>query len=189
MTKTSTHAGFSLVELMVSIAVASLLLLAVGSLYSSQAGIYIRQSVRTQVTEEGREVFDVLHRLLRQANASSISVTSSVGNTVIDFTIPAGYPVWPNTTSPYDNNAIRVSWSSNGTFPNQVRIATATSLAGLAAAPMTTLAGSTNGNNTRITNLTLTALASGGYTLMVASGTGNPDIGQVVFNGSVIPRN
>lgn len=185
--------GFTLVEVMVSVTVASILSLAVVSAYSTQAGTYMTQGRSSQAVEDGREVYMVLNHLLRQAESSSIVVTQNAGSTVIDFTVPSGYSIWPNTTAPYDRNAIRIAWSDSGANANQIMVSSATSVGGLGAAAATALAGSNSGSNTRVIGLTMTALAPAGYTLTVTTRAGVTPPGQTAtgttFDGLVLPRN
>ncbi|MBN4079140.1 prepilin-type N-terminal cleavage/methylation domain-containing protein [Beggiatoa alba] len=148
--------GFTLVEMMVSIVIASLLSIAVINTFASQSSMFIAQSQRNQMANDGRDAYEVISRLLRQAQLNSI-VTVSAGTTfTIDFTIPTGFSVWPNTTAPFTNNAIRLQWDSAGANPSQVRIANTTSIAGLGGAGLRTLVGDTTGSNTQTTNLILT---------------------------------
>ncbi len=185
--------GFTLIELMVSVTLASLLSLAVIAAYSSQAATFLNQGRSSQATEDGREAFIVINRLLRQAIRSTMTTTQTATQTTIDFTLPAGFPVWPNTTAPYDRNAVRISWSSTGANANQIRIASATSLGALGAAPLTTLVGSNTGFNTRITQLSLTSVAPAGLRLSLTSRSGATPPGQTAtgtrFEGIIIPRN
>lgn len=185
--------GFTLVEIMVSITVASILSLAVISTYSSQAGTYMTQGRSSQAVEDGREVYMVLNHLLRQAENSSIAITQNAGSTIVDFTVPSGYAIWPNTTAPYDRNAIRIAWSDSGTNANQITVASATSIGGLGGAQATALAGSNSGSNTRVIGLTMTALVPAGYTLSVTTRAGVTPPGQTAtgttFDGLVLPRN
>lgn len=192
--------GFTLIELMISITVSSLLALAIASSYASQASTYMTQAYRTQATEDGRDAFTILNHLLHQAEAASIAITTVADtSTIIDFTVPAGYQIWPNTTPPYTNNAVRVSWTNTGSTAYQILIGTADSTVNLATAPMTALVGSNSGNNSRITNLSLVNGASS-YALSVTSTAGitglvgkaqaaNGATGGVTFDGIIVPRN
>ncbi len=185
--------GFTLIELMISVTLASLLSIAVVTAYSNQAATFVSQGRRNQATEDGRDAFMVLSGLLRQAITSSLTINQTANRTTIDFQIPAGFPIWPNTTAPYDRNAVRILWENTGATADQIRIATATSPGGLAAAPLVTLVGSTAGSNTRITELSLTPLAPAGYLLALGSRSGATPAGQTTtgtrFEGVIIPRN
>jgi len=185
--------GFTLVEVMISITVASMLSLAVVSAYSTQAGTYMSQGRNSQSVEDGREIYMMLNRLFRQAENSSISITQNATSTTVDFTVPSGFSIWPNTTAPYALNAIRVAWSSTGANANQVMISSANALGGLGAAPSVALAGSNTGRNTRVIGLTMTALAPAGYTLAVTTRAGATPAGMTTtgttFDGLVLPRN
>jgi len=185
--------GFTLIELMISVTLASLLSLGVITAYSHQAATFVNQGRSSQATEDGRDAFTVIGGLIRQALSSSLSITQTPARTTIDFLIPAGFPVWPNTTAPYDRNAIRIQWTNTGAAANQIQIASATSLGALAGAPLTTLVGSNSGTNTRIIQLSLTAQAPAGYLLALVSRSGNTPPGQTAngtrFEGVIIPRN
>ncbi len=185
--------GFTLIELMISITLASLLSLAVIAAYSNQAATFVNQGRSNQATEDGRDAFTVLSGLIRQAITSTLTINQSATQTIIDFQIPPGFPVWPNTTAPYDRNAIRILWSNTGAAANQIRIASATSLGALPAAPLVTLVGSTAGANTRITHLPLTPQVPAGYLRALASRSGATPPGQTTtgtrFEGIIIPRN
>ncbi len=118
--------GFTLIELMISVTLASLLSLAVVAAYSNQAATFVNQGRSNQATEDGRDAFTVLSGLIRQAISSSLTINQTVAQTTIDFQIPPGFPIWPNTTPPYDRNAIRILWTNTGPSANQIRIASAT---------------------------------------------------------------
>ncbi|MBL1275292.1 MAG: prepilin-type N-terminal cleavage/methylation domain-containing protein [Ectothiorhodospiraceae bacterium] len=180
--------GFTLIEMMVSIVVASLLSIAVINTYTSQSSMFTIQSQRTRMANDGRDTYEVLSRLLRQAESSSIA-TSTAGTTLtIDFTIPTGYRVWPNTTAPYADNAIRLQWDSTGSNPSEIRIANGTTIAGLGSDPLNTLVGNTTGSNTQITNLALSQNVSGDYALTITARAGNNGP-SASFQGMVMPRN
>ena len=184
--------GFTLVEVMISITIASLLSLAVVSAYSTQAGIYMNQGRSSQSVEDGREVYRVLSHLLRQAENSSIVITQVPGaSTTIDFTVPAGFPIWPNTTAPYSNNAVRISWSATGSYSNQITVATAATIGGLGAAQALALAGSNSGNNTRVIGMTMNAVVPAGYSFTVTTRAGATPPGMTAagttFDGLLLP--
>ncbi len=183
--------GFTLVEVMVSITIASILSLALISAYSTQAGTYMRQGHNSQATDDGREIYMVLNHLLRQSINSSIAIAQTASTTRIDLQIPQGFPIWPNTTPPYNLNAIRISWSNTGTNANQIMISSATGIGALGAAPMVALAGSNAGSNTRVTGLTMAPAVPAGYLLSVTTLSGGAAIGSrgTVFDGMILPRN
>lgn len=183
------NSGLTLVELMISVTVASLISIGVVSLYASQSSVFVNESHSTQARTDGRDVYIVISRLLRQAESSSIVVSSDAASTTIDLTLPSGYPVWPNTTFPFTNNAVRLAWTNTGDNAYQIRIATGSSIANLGAAQLTTLVGNKTGDNTWITALSLNQSA-GGYLLSVSSASGNiANAVNTTFDGIVIPRN
>ncbi len=179
--------GFTLIEMMISITIASLLSLAVVNTFVSQSSMFTVQAQRNQMASDGFDAHELLSRLLQQAESSSIVITNSGTTRTIDFTVPSGFPIWPNNTSPFTNNAIRLQWDSTGSNPNQIRIASAENVAGLGVATLATLVGDSNGSNTQISNLALT-LNGGIYQLSLTAraGSGGP---STTFQGSVIPRN
>ncbi len=180
--------GFTLIEMMISIVVASLLSIAVINTFTSQSSMYTVQSQRNRMANDGRDAYEILSRLLRQAQIGSI-VTATTGTTVtIDFTIPTGYAIWPNNTGTFANNAIRLQWDSAGSNPNEIRYANAANIAALGAATLTTLIGNTTGSNTQITGLAFVQNASNDYllTLRARAGGNGP---SATFQGAVMPRN
>jgi len=185
-----------MVELMISLTVASILSLAVLASFASQSEIFLNQSRRAQSYDDGRMAFDVLTRLLRHAEAGSISVTDNNSDLTAQFTIPAGYPIWPNVTSGYSENHIFIKWadhddSANGFAKDQIRLAKSTSSSVPANDQFVTLAGADNGGNTRITDLNITLQGdSRNYRLSLNASAGNSVTAIASsFDGLVMPRN
>lgn len=189
--KTKKIAGLTMIELLISLLISSIAAIAFISMFATQVSIVSTQSRRAQIEEEGREVFDILLRLLYTANTSSLSITQTATKTSIDFTIPSGFNVWPNIIPPYTNNAIRILWADNGANANQIVIASAPTIGGLNGAAINTLAGSSNTVNTQVTGLTLTGQGDGSYmlTLNVTTGNGAGTVTSRIFSKRFIPRN
>ena len=187
--------GMSFVESMVSIAVASILSLAVVSTFSTSSNVIGSHNLKTKANEEGKAAFDMVSRLLRQSQRSSVKITTTDTSTILDLTIPAGYPIWPNDVSPYSDNAIRIQWENGNTInhPNELRIGKAASLSGLNSAVLETLVGHAASMETSITNFQVKPIAGGKYfELTLASlATLKSDMApsQTVFQGYVLPRN
>lgn len=165
--------GFSLIELMIAVTVAMVMSIAVVSLYAGQTRVFSQTARKAQTTQEAQSAFEVIASLVRQAemcltcttqqtigttyplgvanpNAAS-SVQLADDSVQIDFTVPSGYYIWPNTTAPYTNNAIRVNW---GLATSAVQVSAGASIADAAGArtPIT-IAGASGNLNTKIINL------------------------------------
>lgn len=190
--------GFTLVEMMVSITISSLLSVAIVSSFSTQSVLFLSHSKRMQATEDGREVFEVITRLLQQAHQNSIVITQNTSSDIqIDFTLPSGYPIWPNTISPYDKNAVRIRWtggavtSANTKTINQITVANASDIGSLNSSTAMPLAGSADHLNTRISQLALATLGGGTYyKLDLSSEVGRDKFAiKNTFSGLVLPRN
>jgi len=180
--------GFSLVELMIATTVASILSLAVVSTFASQSTMYLTQSLHTRATEDGRDAYENISRLIQLANASSFSITDNTTDITIDFTLPGGAPIWPNNVLPYTDNAVRIYWDNTDQV---IKIGKASNLGGLAAAVMTPLTGNNDKLSTRITDLNLVELGgSQYYRLQIASSAGKGAFtASEIFDGLILPRN
>ncbi len=185
--------GLTLIELMVSLAVSSIVALGVMTAYASQSKLIVHQARSTQATEDGRDAFEVISRLLKQSQAGSITITNTgTSSTVVDFTLPPGLAIWPNTTPPYSNNAVRLSWTDTGANASQVLLATAPSVGALGGAASVVLAGSSSVKNTQIAGMTLTAQPDGSYLLKLVAQAGGGAFStplKIAFEGKILPRN
>jgi len=197
--------GFTLIELMIATTLASLMSIGVLSVYVNQSGNISSESQRDATKREAHRAFNTISRLLRQAQRDSIQIAYNganqgavstqpdiVGTSLqIDFTLPENTDIWPNVNSSViDNNAVRLSWAAgNGTSPFQIQIANTTSMGGLAAAPLETMAGSNNNSMPHIINVVFWPLntqrtiqaavtdnANSGYLLQITARTGAPDL-------------
>ncbi len=185
--------GFTLIELMIALAVSSIVAVGVMKAYVGQSVVIVRQARTTQATEDGREAFTILSRLLKQSVASTISINQpDTSNTTIDFTIPDGFPIWPNETAPYSNSAIRLSWTDTGDDAHKILLSTATSIANLGAATTANFAGDSTSGNTQISSLTLDDNADGSYSLtliaQVENGASSSPL-TASFESMILPRN
>jgi prepilin-type N-terminal cleavage/methylation domain-containing protein len=177
MSKRTHVSGFSLIELMIAITVALILSVAVMYIYGGQVRTFSQIARKEQTGQEARSAFEILNSLVRQAEVclaasctpqQTIAITypgaisnpnatttlqTSNDSVQIDFTVPSGYYIWPNDTSPYTNNAIRIEWSSTD---NIVYVSAGASLTDTAASrTRIPLAGASGGMNTKIVNLDL----------------------------------
>ena len=187
--------GMILVEMMASVAVASILSIAVVSTFSTNSTVILSHNLKTKSNEEGKEAFDMISRLLRQANTSSIKIRKTGNKTTLDFTLPEGYPIWPNNVAPYTDNAIRIQWLNHTSknHPNELRIGKARRLSGLNTAVLETLEGHSANMGTRITDFQLQKLANGKYYQLVLASqvklSGKLSPSETIFKGYVLPRN
>lgn len=199
-----TNKGFTLVELMVGMVIGLLVSAAAVSAFLAHTRTVYQQVGYNQAAEDINEAYAVLYRLLLQAQRSSIAIstTQSGGNpasTTIDLALPAGFPVWPNQTSPWTSNWVRIAWSKSGGNAEQITIKKALNAGGLAGASATILTGGSSGNNTRITRMSLDedestspstymfAISGKSYARDAVDGS-DTDIGATV-EGRILPRN
>ena len=167
------NTGFTLIELMVASIIATLMSLGVLSIYINQSGNITAESQRDSTTQEANRAFDIISRLLRQAEQDSIVITYDTGKTAnslnsnqleiaddsitIKFTLPAEQDIWPNihtAANPIDNNAIALKWhNTTANNKHQVQISKAINIVSLSVDSMDALAGSSNGSLPRVINL------------------------------------
>ncbi len=188
------NAGFTIVELMVAVLVSSLLAIAAVTVFAKQSVFFTGQAKRGQAGMVGLTTLNILGRLLREAEKGSVSITSAAGSTTVDFVLPPGFSIWPNTTAPYLNNSIRVSWTNAGNQANQLLVRNAASSAALPAAAPISLAGSSTNLNVIITDFQVTPdpVTAEMYrlTLKTASGMGaGGKDGETSFETYVALRN
>lgn len=180
MPERAQQSGHTLVELMVSLLLAMLISIAAMYLFGGQMHTFYHHARKEQTSGETQAAFEAITTLLRQAEmclscatVQQIAITYPGGvanpNPVttpylasdsidLDFTVPAGYAIWPNNTAPYTNNTIYLGWSqANGT----VKLGSGTDAATAKAAAID-IAGSKGNLNTRIVNLDVWPLTTGG---------------------------
>jgi len=198
--------GFTLIELMIASTLATLMSLGVLSIYVNQSGNISAEEQRSATAQEAHRAFDLVSRMLRQAEQNSIVINYNTGKSVnennepeisndaitIDFTLPANLDVWPNThaNGAPDRPAVRLRWhNGTGENPYKIQLANTTSLDNLASATLTDIAGSDVGSLARIVNLDFWPLLDPrtlqnastdapihGYMLRVTARAAQPDI-------------
>lgn len=171
--------GLSLVELMISVTIAMIMSIGVLYLYAGQVRTFSQVARKEQTTQEAQSAFEVIAGLVRQAemclactpqqtigiiypagvsnpNAAS-SVQLANDSVQIDFTVPSGYPIWPNDTGTFTNNAIRIDWSA---ATNVVQVSAGASVTDAAGArtPIA-IAGASGNMNTKVVNLDIWPMA------------------------------
>ena len=165
------NTGFTLVELMVATTLATLMSFGVLAIYVNQSVNISTETKRDTTSQEAQRAFDIISRLLRQAQQSSINITYDTGQIVtagdppetindaitIDFTLPPNQDIWPNVrnaANPVNNNAVRLRWHNNGgDYSHQIQISNTTSVGALDAAPISVLAGDDDNSQSRIINM------------------------------------
>lgn len=180
------HAGHTLVEMMIALTLAMLISIAAMFLYSGQMRTFFHHARKQQTNGEVQAAFEAITTLLRQAemclscatvqqisivypngianpNAASSPYIANDG-VDLDFTIPAGYAIWPNNTAaPYSNNAIHLNWSQTS---GQLKLGngtdTATATAAAQGASAVVVAGGSGNMNTRIINFDVWPLTTTG---------------------------
>ena len=172
--------GFTLVEAMIATLLASIMSIGVISIYVNQTGSLQTESQRDANALEANRAFDIVSRLIRQAEQETIVITYvakpilneetlefSSDDIQIDFQLPSGFNVWPNSEAPFTDNFVRIVWENQNddklTTETKylVRVINAASLADLDAEeekePDTdnhiTIAGNNSGDEPRIINL------------------------------------
>ena len=204
----SKQKGFSFIELMVATAIAAFMSFTVLSVYINQTTHLTHETQRDSAMQEANRTFDLISRLLRQADKTSIDisypnallanneVTPEIVNDAIsvDFSLPSGFNIWPNDEAPYEKNNIRLKWDNknNGDNPYVIQIAKATSSTGLSNLDLKDFAGDNSGDQARIVNLdiwplvdqrnlqnTATQVANNGYLLRVTARTAKSDFSYI----------
>lgn len=239
------HSGFSLVELMIAVTIAMALSIAVMYVYAGQIRTFSQVARKEQASQEARSAFEVISNLVRQADLclspdtnrcpANLTIGLTYPNGVsnpnpattlkrandsvqIDFVVPSGYEIWPNSTSPYTSNAIRVEWSSTDGI---VWISAGGSVTDGARTNRIQLAGGSGNMNSQIVNLdlwpqqisptgvvsdatTVNAKPTAGYRLSITARVGTADstytnaldpngslknYRTITYQRNIIPRN
>lgn len=172
--------GYSLIEMMIALTIAMVLSIATMYLYSGQIHTFYHAARKQQTNEEIQAAFEAVTNLLRQAEmcltcapAQQIAISYPAGiagpngaktpylandGITLDFTVPTGYAIWPNSTAPYANNAMHLTWSqANGTL----LLSSGPDIATAQAAPGVSIGGSTGRMNTRLINFDVWPLTAG----------------------------
>ncbi len=186
--------GFTMVELMVAIVIGMFVSLATVAAFSAHSRTVFNQMSYNQSAEDVSEAYALLSRLIQQAESTSITIsgiTTVAGCTTditVDLAVPAGFAVWPNLTAPYTQNWVRIAFSTAGTNANTITIANA-GAGGLGAATATPFAGSSSGNNTKITCMSLEKQLDNTYAFSLAGYARNYSEGDTAYEGVILPRN
>jgi len=205
--------GFSLIELMIAMVIAAIMSLAVLSIFVNQTTHLVHETQRDSAVQEANRTFDLISRLLRQAQKDSIDISYPGSTKVndenipeitndaisIDFTLPTGFNIWPNDQAPYENNNVRLKWDNknNSENPYVIQIANASNAGGISNFDLKDLAGDNSGDQARIINLDIWPLAdqrnlqnsvsqaaNNGYLLRVTARTAQKDSSYVNPNVS-----
>ncbi len=202
----SFHSGFTLIELMIGLLIGLLISIAAVSAFLSHGRAVYQQMSYNQASTDVSEAYAVLSRLVLQARncdagVEAITVTTAADktSTSIDLMLPAGFPVWPNTTAPYNDNWVRVAWASNGANSGQITVTNTDTALGLSTEPAVVFAGANSGNTTRFTGLYLdldgacTNPLPPTYRFSVSGKSyaqaNNTDFDGITMQGRVWPRN
>jgi Tfp pilus assembly protein PilW len=203
--------GASLIEMMISVTIAMIMSIGVLLIYAGQVRTFSQTARKAQTTQEAQSAFEVIAGLVRQAEMcltcttqQTMAITNPAASSVqVDFTVPSGYYVWPNTTDPYTNNAMRIEWSNAS---SAVQVSAGASVAdAVAARTPIVLAGASGSMNTKIANLavwpmvvnagvvTAGALATdkptAGYRITMTARVGTADAKTVIYERIILPRN
>ena len=161
---TKQQKGFTLIELMISILLASVITAGTMSLFFSQNNTINADEIRTQNLTLSDNIFTDLNSLFRHAANDTIDIQYGNGRLnnanpelendtiTVDFSIPASFPIWPNNVSPFEKNWIRLKWEnlSNSEAPYALLIGTAS-------------------NRTALSNALLSPLNSGDKEIIIAN--------------------
>jgi len=204
--------GFSLIEMMVAVTIAMIMSIGVLLVYAGQVRTFAQTARKAQTTQEAQSAFEVVAGLVRQAEMcltcitqQTIAITNPATDSVqVDFTVPSGYYVWPNTTDPYTNNAMRIEWSLAGSAV-QVSAGASVDDATNARTPIA-LTGASGNMNTKITNFDIwpmvvdaagavtagaavTDKPTAGYRITMTARVGTADAKTVTYERIILPRN
>lgn len=201
MRNRKTQYGQSLVEMMIALALAMIISIAALYLYGGQMRSFYQHARKQQTTEEVQAAFEAVTTLIREADMCltcatpqqiSISYPAGVANPnttktpylasdsiSLDFSVPAGYAIWPDTTAPYANNTMHLSWSqASGTL----LLSSGSDTASAQAAAPVIIGGSSGKMNTRIVNFDVwpMVMGAGGVPIAAAAVTDKPTAGYHV---------
>lgn len=194
--------GHTVVELMVALLLASIVSIGALALYVNQTGMIKSETQRDTAAMENHRAFEKLAQLLRHAEVNSLNISFNQGglneiytiqkendDISIQFSIPKGFPIWPNDQAPYDKNKILIRWSNHDGDDNNfsIRLANAETV-DILPNLLKPIAGGGSTQDPKIINLDFWPLsgnqnplnasdakADGGYLLRLASRTGIAD--------------
>lgn len=176
------ESGFGLVEVMIGVAIASLMTIAVVTVYITQSATFAKQTSRNSAAEDAWNAFYLLDTLFKHAESNGFTVeygatgARNIGNPppielldavgvvgedeiTVTFQIPLGMNIWPNDVDPYDRNQMRLKWSNYGDNKYQITLATSD---GTGFGGETVLAGGDGGGNSKVINLDFWPLDANG---------------------------
>lgn len=204
--------GVSLIEMMIAVTIAMIMSIGVLLIYAGQVRTFSQTARKAQTTQEAQSAFEVVAGLVRQAEMcltcitqQTMAITNPAASSVqVDFTVPSGYYVWPNTTEPYTDNAMRIEWSLAGSAVQVSAGASVDDAAG-ARTPIV-LAGASGSMNTKIADFAVwpmvvdaagavtegalaTTKPTAGYRITMTARVGTADAKTVIYERIILPRN
>ena len=173
----NTQKGFTFIELLISVALASAVAISSMSLFFSQNSTINSDEVRTKNIALSENIFTDINRLFRHAITDSIDIQYGTGQRnddspeitddmiTVDLSIPGGFAIWPNDQTPFDKNWVRLQWqnTTNSETAYALLIGTASTKAGLSTTALQQL--DTGTNDVIISNLDIWPLDTSGQPL------------------------
>lgn len=176
---------------MVSITVSMIISIGALYVYSGQLRTFFQVARKEQTTQEAAAAFEAISSLLRQAeiclscspqqtvaityptgitNPNAATTLQTINDSIqVDFTVPSGYSIWPNDSSPYTNNAIRLEWTAaNGVLYVSAGASVSDASSSRTRIP---LAGHTGNLNTRVVNFDVWPMTVNATGAVAAGGT------------------
>lgn len=120
--------GYSLVELLIALGVASILSIAIVTAYTGQSAVMLKHNLSTLASEDARDTFDLIAMMLRQSssrididwegspitNKNGVVTSFDTEAIRIQFELPDREAIWPNTIANsdglYENQYITIEW-------------------------------------------------------------------------------
>jgi len=197
------NSGFTLVELMISATLATLMSFGVLSIYVNQSSTISSETQRDSTAQEAQRAFDIMSRLLRQAQRNSFIVINNTRNSDtqpevasdasnVQFTLPANQSIWPNVSGG-PNNAILLSWNNSSESEKyKIKIDNAATIGALNVDNADVLAGGNSGSLARVINMDFWPLSgprslqvaasdpgTNGYLLRITTRAAEPDLSYI----------
>lgn len=120
--KTNPRAGYTLAEVMVTVAIIGILFVVGPSLLTGMENFFLMTTARNNIQRDARQSLDVMNRFLRQAKASTIVISSPPFGTTggpysqIAFQLPDGRTM---RFYQYGRNLMQSTTSTNGAITTQ----------------------------------------------------------------------
>lgn len=183
-------AGYSLVELLIALAVASILSIAIVTAYTGQSAVMLKHNLSTLASEDARDTFDLIAMMLRQSssrididwqgspitNKNGVVTSFQTEAITIHFELPDREPIWPNTVANdeglYENRYISIEWDDGGKSI-YIKMTNDESYSG---GTTFVLAESGSDTSTVFTNLALWPTKPGGFLTADSDGDGIVDV-------------